>query len=411
MRVERFKASNIQEALKQVKETLGPEAVILHTRSVPKDNVLGLARSKNIEVIAALDRPSGNGRLWPQIDKQVEQNKYESKREFSKLLDNQMASSTDKPLWLKSEQQLNELKKEVGELKRLLRQREQSSVGKMEQKNDFKEKPQAKLNHKALFSQINDWLKKQGVGTSIADTVVIKVRKRFESENITLAHKVDIEKMYQFFCEEIADLIPTLKKAQVSTKPKVVAFVGPPGSGKSSACAKIAVKNAYLFGKKVALILANMSPNGVTQHLASVANIAQLPLAVVQTSRELEATIAAHQDKDLILIDFAGNNKCGVSRVAKLNRLVSVAAPHETHLVLPANLKATDALAIASKFYTTNFDRVIFSKIDETVSIGSLVEIIQQLGKPISYFSTGPIIPDDIEPASGFKLANMILRG
>ena len=121
-------------------------------------------------------------------------------------------------------------------------------------------------------------------------------------------------------------------------------------------------------------------------------------------------TLESEQVKnDMILIDFAGDYNSATRKGTQLGRLLKAASPHETHLVLPSNLKTTDSIAIAKGYESMNFDHVVISKIDGTSSMGSLLEVLHKINKPISYFSTGPVIPDDIEPASPVKLANLIL--
>lgn len=508
MRVERFRASNMKEALKQVKDKLGPEAVILNTRSVSNTSNYGIGTSEIIEVIAAVDRTapgsklwtpesllgetaqradykepvkmlksavaklsnakakkfnslakskkSGNGRSDSKISQEPDnsrptdwdalmaysvQNKKEdthskvrempqsqngqSTEDFSRVFEAELASvESDKRIWLESEKRLAGLKKEMNELKEMLLQQELIEMKQRVQelqltKKEEQVKEQVQEQEKEteekkslLYVRMRERLVERGVAEAIAAEITSKVQTRIEAEKIILNDRAGKDRMRDILCEEIANLVPTLDTNSVKrTRPKVLAFVGPPGSGKTNACAKVAVKNAYLFGKNVSLVLVNMSTNGVAQHLSSVASITQLPLAVVKTANELKATISAHQDKDLILIDFAVNHSSEENNLPQLSRLIKAAAPHEIHLVLPANLKTSDALAAAKTFRCTNFDRVVFSRIDETSTVGSLIEVIKEIGKPLSYFSVGPVVPDDIEPASSIKLANMILSG
>jgi len=501
MRVERFKAPDMREAMRQVKEKLGQDAVILHTRTVPNSSLFGLSRKNEIEIIAAIDQTPSNGRLWKpesllqknnesgadqtsmettspsfngrnissrgvpsehlqapkttpspmsktnsapfeQLDwdtfiKSATQNgkeavKYERREpngikqerdqpEFVKLLDKEVASvELERRLWLESEKRLSNMKKEMNELKEILLKQEMGDLKRRAEEVQAQEKNQQikqreiekQEGQSLLYQRMSERLAERGIAVQIAKEIVEKVKKRIEVGKISLTSKTSINKVRDLLADEIANLVPIVPKNLAPySKPRILAFVGPPGCGKSSVCSKLAVKNAYLYGKKVALIMANMSGIGVAQHLSSIASITQLPLSVVQTPKELKAAITAYQDKDYVFIDFSGKNEENHNKPSLLSRLIKSASPHETHLVLPANLKTSDALAVAKSFHSTHFDRIVISRFDETTSVGSLLEVLQKVSKPVSYFSTGAIIPDDIEPASATKLAHKVLCG
>ncbi len=83
----------------------------------------------------------------------------------------------------------------------------------------------------------------------------------------------------------------------------------------------------------------------------------------------------------------------------------------ETHLVLSAQTKESDMIEAAERFSAARVDRLLFSKLDETSSYGTLLNVADKTGIPLSYFTVGQKVPEDIETADGSRLAELILTG
>ena len=82
----------------------------------------------------------------------------------------------------------------------------------------------------------------------------------------------------------------------------------------------------------------------------------------------------------------------------------------EKHLVISATTKFTDARQIMNKFSKVEPDRIIFTKIDETGSLGMIINLLRDNKYSLSYITTGQSVPDDIERASSEILANLLLK-
>ena len=82
----------------------------------------------------------------------------------------------------------------------------------------------------------------------------------------------------------------------------------------------------------------------------------------------------------------------------------------EKHLVISATTKFTDAKHIMSKFAKVEPDRIIFTKVDETASLGMIINLLRDKKFSLSYITTGQSVPDDIDPASSDVLANLLLK-
>jgi flagellar biosynthesis protein FlhF len=67
-------------------------------------------------------------------------------------------------------------------------------------------------------------------------------------------------------------------------------------------------------------------------------------------------------------------------------------------------------MGIANRFDRAGFHKVILTKVDETVSFGSLVGCLVAIGRPISFVTDGQNVPDDIVPSDPERLADLVLK-
>lgn len=211
--------------------------------------------------------------------------------------------------------------------------------------------------------------------------------------------------------EEITKVIKTSGPISCKKgKSKVIALVGPTGVGKTTTLAKLAANSKFVFDKNVSLISADTYRMSAIEHLNTFAGIAHLPISAVYSPSELKASLAAQQDKDLVFIDTAGRSPRDQKHLGELKEFMTCARPDQIHLVLPANIKSMDLLDTVRRFSILPIDHIVISKIDETSTLGSMVNIAVEVDNPISYITNGQMIPDDIELANSRSLANMILR-
>lgn len=195
-----------------------------------------------------------------------------------------------------------------------------------------------------------------------------------------------------------------------SDKPKVVALVGPTGVGKTTTLAKIAAKFVLEKGTRVALITADTYRISAVEQLKTYSDILGLPLEIVYNPEALRQAIAKHQDKQLILLDTAGRSQYNAYQMKELSELLSVAEDIETHLVMSATTKTSDGIELMENFAICHPDRLIFTKADETNTHGILLNILHRRKVALSYVTNGQSVPDDIEPASLDRVAELLLR-
>ena len=146
------------------------------------------------------------------------------------------------------------------------------------------------------------------------------------------------------------------------------------------------------------------------EQLKTYSDILELPLEIVYNPQELASALERHRDKDLILIDTAGRSQHNEYQLRELEEFLRINPRIEKHLVISATTKFTDARQIMNKFAQVEPDKIIFTKIDETSSLGMIVNLLHDKKYSLSYITTGQSVPDDIERAGSDILANFLLK-
>ncbi len=191
----------------------------------------------------------------------------------------------------------------------------------------------------------------------------------------------------------------------------VVVLVGATGVGKTTTLAKLAAQFRIKEGKKVGLITIDTYRIGAVEQLRTYARIIDTPLEVVLTPQELRLAIERLADCDIILVDTAGRSQFDSPKLDELREFLKAANARETHLVLSATSSRAVLQKSIERFSGLGINRVLFTKLDEAVGIGTLLAAVHKLDVKMSYITTGQDVPHDIEVGDGRRLAEMILGG
>ena len=192
--------------------------------------------------------------------------------------------------------------------------------------------------------------------------------------------------------------------------PRIMAIVGPTGVGKTTTIAKLAAMHALNRGASVAMVTTDNFRVGAIEQLKTYAKIMDLPLEVVATSQELARVLARHADKDLILIDTAGRSHRDAERLDELKGYLQCHPGIETYLCMSATTRARELDEIVSAFGVLPISKFLFTKLDECESFGCIVNTHLKHKLPLSYFTTGQKVPEDIEVATAKKLATLVVK-
>lgn len=91
--------------------------------------------------------------------------------------------------------------------------------------------------------------------------------------------------------------------------------------------------------------------------------------------------------------------------------MATVDHPLEVHLVLSATTRNQDLLDSLARYASMPINRLLFTKLDETTTFGNLLELMRHTSLPLSYFTTGQRVPDDLEVVTQERFADLVLDG
>ncbi|MHC4446516.1 MAG: flagellar biosynthesis protein FlhF [Planctomycetota bacterium] len=208
-------------------------------------------------------------------------------------------------------------------------------------------------------------------------------------------------------CVPVAD--PAVPRQSPDGRPLTIALVGPTGVGKTTTVAKLAASFKLRLGRRVGLITADTYRIAAVDQLRTYANIVGLPLYVALTPSDVSQAVHALADQDVILIDTAGRGHNDGQRLEELGRIVAAASPHEVHLVLSSTASERVLLQEAQAFGPVGVHKIVLTKLDEAVSFGMLINVVRQVGKQLSFITTGQEVPDHIEVGRRERLAGLVM--
>ena len=204
--------------------------------------------------------------------------------------------------------------------------------------------------------------------------------------------------LVSYLIEEIDEAL--LMKEEKLKHPKLMMLVGPTGVGKTTTIAKLAARYAYLMDKpyKVALLNLDSYKVGAVEQLAHYADIMQIEHVSITSVSHFKEEIERLNSYDVILVDTAGMSPYDTQKFIRTVEFVnsSVARDIDVSLVLSATVKYEDMEDIYKNFSFLNLDSVIISKFDETKHFGTLLNFMLLYKLPMSYFSIGQEVPDDL---------------
>ena len=196
--------------------------------------------------------------------------------------------------------------------------------------------------------------------------------------------------------------------------PKVIFFVGPTGVGKTTTIAKIASTYKLEHRKKVAMLTADTYRIAAAEQLRTYANILEVPFRVVYTANEITASVEDFKEYDYILVDTTGhspNNEAQCESMGDLISSVDTTADKEVFLVLSASTKYRDLMNTADTYKEITDYKLIFTKLDETATLGNIYNLKLYTGATLSYVTCGQNVPDDIEYFNPQSTVKQLLGG
>lgn len=193
---------------------------------------------------------------------------------------------------------------------------------------------------------------------------------------------------------------------EIITRGGVYSLVGPTGVGKTTTIAKLAARYAQIHGADtVGLISTDSFRIGALEQLATYAKILGCPLKQAKNTEELSEAIYQLRNKKLVLIDTAGMSQRDLKLTERLNTLLTKSRVRiKNYLVLSATAQMSVLQESVQHFKSIPLSGCVFTKIDESLSLGELISVAIHNRLPIGYLTNGQRVPEDIRVANGEKI-------
>ena len=366
MKTKRIAAPTMNEALKKVKKELGPDAIILYTKKVTRSKWLPPFKKEFVEVVAALD----------DVEKQTDSLYQE------KPVPPILGEAHRMPPVNHLEQVTQPLQADLTLPPKI----ERGKTINVSENEAIIPEPIREVYTKLLEEDLN---------STLLDQLVKVLLKEWYINDMSLSKEQIKKHVIGFFEKQFQSIDFRGRKP----KTKLITLVGPTGVGKTTTAAKIASKAVLEEEKSVAFITTDTYRMAAVDQLKTYAKILNVPISVVYTKEDFQEAMDTLKSYDLIIVDSAGRNYQQKKYVNELLQLIPFKEEMETYLVLSATSKLNDLKQITSQFSTLPISSYLFTKLDETLSIGNVGELILEHPHGVAYFTIGQDVPDDIMSA------------
>jgi flagellar biosynthesis protein FlhF len=403
MRIKKFTGKTFQDAFENVKKELGEDAVILNSRKAKQESAIDVINRGDIyEITAAVDKlnsPPESISTIKRIKKPYENGSTQKKSldrqgQISSRIQSLIANTVDHKL-LEQTQDIKQIHLDMKEMKRSLIQ--------VSDFLKYSRMPALPDNLNAILKKLVNNDVHQDLAKAIVQTVYSQTKPNDYKNKTVLANV-----LFTLLLKMIKDSKPLEK---IDRQPYVVALIGPTGVGKTTTIAKIAANLKLHNHKKVAIISADTYRIAAIEQLQTFANIANIPMDVVYSPEDMRKAIYKFRDRDFIFIDTVGRSQRNEQHIKELNIFVETANPDEVHLVLSLTNGLDNQLDIIRRFNIMKPNRLLFTKLDEALSTGNIINVLYKHQIPVSYLTNGQVVPNDITVADRKQLANLIYKG
>ena len=409
MIIKKFQGKTEAEAVENAKKELGNHVVIMNVRNVKRKGIFSFLMPQLVEVTVALEEESEQS-TPPQKEEAIQPPLidaivHKAAMEAAASIEN----SGIKDSFSENGRQENRadssaIEEKLDTLHTLLEQQLQKPEELKGESQEEEKESEVERFMKLLYNtMLANEVSEQNANQIIDE--IEKINKPNMPFDYALANTY--QKMILKFGKPI-EITPAGKG------PKVVFFVGPTGVGKTTTIAKIASKFSVEVGSKVALLTADTYRIAAAEQLRTYANILEVPFRVIYSTEEIEQALRDFRDCDYIMVDTAGHshqNEAQREAMSSFIHSVDGLAEKEVFLVLSATTKYRDLISIADTYSAMTEYKLIFTKIDETTTLGNLLNLKLYTGVSLSYVTYGQNVPDDIEIFNPQKTVKQILGG
>ena len=431
MKVKTFHALTMQDAIRAIKEELGPDAVILSSKEVHQGGRLMSYFNKPVlEVMAAAEydpippikqaseAPASSGsKKAPAPSSTNTRTQPVGPEEFRETLQGMLSTPSpalprpaepvvsspapmprpirSAPLRVseRKHDRLQELRKELRELSHELG----ASLPAASQS----------LSHHAIpaIATLCRNLVAQGLRPSSADRLGRSLAHELSRGQSMEPHDMQLA-LAKCLAQDLRVSGPLLSGKGDRT---IAMMIGTNGAGKTAAITKLAAHYQLEEKKSVAIVSLDTYRLASVEQLRMYANVLGIPCESALSAKQAAASVRRHADADVILLDTAGFGQKDLELVHTLHHLLKDEPEVQTHVVVSATTREQDLTRQVAQIHSLPLLRLLFTKLDETDSFGALYELSHQSGIPLSYWSAGQRVPEDIEVATPQRLAECLV--
>ncbi|MCQ2008967.1 MAG: AAA family ATPase [Sporolactobacillus sp.] len=362
MKMKKIIAPTMAQAIEKVKQELGSDAVIFHTKKVTTGKFFNLFKKENVEVLAASDS---------EMDVPINKpRKITDVRDKEVMSHHRSAADSGMPF------------------------------------RRVSEKVDRLFTAPDLIEELRGKLLDQGVISSDLDALTqVLIKKWYQSDE-----RMTREEMIQVIKGRLVqNLDPTRFQTSVLSN-RYIMLVGPTGVGKTTTLAKLASRAVLDEGKKIAFITTDTYRIAAIDQLKMYANILGAPIEIAYTDHDFHELMQKLAHYDQVFIDTAGRNFKNGAYINDLIRLIQDESQIGMFLVLSATMKLEDMNMVIQQLDPLHLSQLILSKMDETLSYGAIISMLlkhRQLN--VSYITNGQDVPDDLSNPNLRELINLLL--
>ena len=412
MIIKKFVAKTEKEAIENARAELGEGVVVMNVKPVKSKGLFAFLKSPMVEVTVALEEESEKLTAAVSAISSVIASSQSKEEEALKS-----ASDTNAPVAETAEKRENSgvisekrennsaIEEKLDSLQSLLEQQLQKPE---EEKEEPKEEKKEETETDKFMHLLHDTMLENEVDEKYAREIMDEI-ELINRPNIPFDYA--LANIYQ---KMILKFGKPSGIEPASNGIKLVFFIGPTGVGKTTTIAKIASKFRVDEKKKVALLTADTYRIAAAEQLRTYANILEVPFRVIYTVEEINKALEDFKDYDYILIDTAGHSHQNMTQKDNMRNIIHSVddrVESEVHLVLSATTKYKDLISIADSYKEMADYKLIFTKLDETTTLGNLLNLRLYTGASLSYVTYGQNVPDDIEDFNPQKTVKRLLGG
>lgn len=405
MIVKKYTGKDETEAVMKAKDDLGSNAVVLNVRTMKQRGLAKVFKKDFVEITAALE------------EKDFAQNVNSNKPTFSRVSSeaikkqqSQINLLADDRADTNAPKQSEIIEKKLDSLHDMLRN-QMVKEEETDKKEDVKPavRPENNANFKSLKLIYNKLLENE-VSEKYANAIINDIENSMKKES-------NLDSILASVYQKIILKFGEPEAIEDDDRRKIVFFIGPTGVGKTTTIAKLASDFKLTRSKSVAMITADTYRIAAVEQLNTYASILDVPVNVIYSPSEIVESIEELSDYQMIFVDTAGRSHKNAEQRDEIIEMISnvrnsgIDADIIIFLVMSVTTKYKDMVNICDAYKSLNAYRLLFTKLDETDSVGNILNIKLYTGAPISYTTCGQNVPDDIESVDVQKLAKSLLGG